>query len=111
MLGAAGIDLTIERGQICVLMGLSGSGKSTHPPRHQPAQQGGARARVLVEHAGDRIDVTTCEDGVLRDLRMRTVATVFQQFALLPWRTVRENVALGLEAARHGPGRADADRR
>ena len=29
MLGAAGVNLAVERGEICVLMGLSGSGKST----------------------------------------------------------------------------------
>ena len=29
VLGAAGVSLSIERGEICVLMGLSGSGKST----------------------------------------------------------------------------------
>jgi glycine betaine/proline transport system ATP-binding protein len=44
---------------------------------------------------------------MLRELRMRTVATVFQQFALLPWRTVRENVEFGLELR----GTARAERR
>jgi glycine betaine/proline transport system ATP-binding protein len=96
VLGAAKVTLSIERGEICVLMGLSGSGKST-VLRAINRLNKVSRGAVWVEHGGTRIDVTTCPDGVLRDIRMRTVATVFQQFALLPWRTVRQNVAFGLE--------------
>jgi glycine betaine/proline transport system ATP-binding protein len=96
VLGAAGIDLSVQRGEICVLMGLSGSGKST-VLRAVNRLNAVARGAVLVEHAGGQVDVTSCSAAVLRELRMRTVATVFQQFALLPWRTVRENVAFGLE--------------
>jgi len=96
VLGAAGINLSVERGEICVLMGLSGSGKST-VLRAINRLNKVARGAVLVEHAGARIDVTRCDATVLRELRMRTVATVFQQFALLPWRTVRQNVEFGLE--------------
>jgi glycine betaine/proline transport system ATP-binding protein len=54
------------------------------------------------------VDVTSCNAAVLRELRMRTVSTVFQQFALLPWRTVRENVAFGLEL--RGMARAERTR-
>jgi glycine betaine/proline transport system ATP-binding protein len=96
VLGAAKVTLAIERGEICVLMGLSGSGKST-VLRAINRLNKVSRGAVWVEHSGTRIDVTTCPDVVLRDIRMRTVATVFQQFALLPWRTVRQNVAFGLE--------------
>jgi glycine betaine/proline transport system ATP-binding protein len=94
--GAIDISLTVERGQICVLMGLSGSGKST-VLRAVNRLNRVARGNVLVEHQGERVDVTTCSEAKLRDIRMRTVSMVFQQFALLPWRTVRENVGLGLE--------------
>jgi glycine betaine/proline transport system ATP-binding protein len=96
VLGAAGIDLQVQRGEICVLMGLSGSGKST-VLRAINRLNKVARGSVFVEHGGKTIDVTQCDAGALRELRMRTVATVFQQFALLPWRTVRKNVEFGLE--------------
>ncbi len=43
----------------------------------------------------------------LRDFRMHTVSMVFQQFALLPWRTVADNVGFGLELA----GMPDAERK
>jgi glycine betaine/proline transport system ATP-binding protein len=96
VLGAAGVSLAVERGEICVLMGLSGSGKSTLL-RAVNRLNRVTRGTVLVEHRGQSIDVAHCDDATLRDVRMHSVSTVFQQFALLPWRTVRENVGFGLE--------------
>ncbi len=107
VLGAAGVDLAIEPGEICVLMGLSGSGKSTIL-RAVNGLNTVARGAVLVDHEGRTIDVATCDAAELRMLRMRRIAMVFQQFGLLPWRTVRENVGLGLEL--RGMRRAEVDR-
>jgi glycine betaine/proline transport system ATP-binding protein len=106
VVGVAGVSLAIERGRICVLMGLSGSGKSTLL-RAVNRLNRVARGEVLVEHDGRTIDVTRCNDRSLRDIRMRTVSMVFQQFGLLPWRTVRDNAGLGLELR----GVAPAERR
>ena len=106
-LGAAGIDLSVEPGEICVLMGLSGSGKSTIL-RAVNGLNPVARGRVLVEHDGATIDVGSCGPEKLRELRTRRIAMVFQQFGLLPWRTVAENVALGLEL--RGAGREEIAR-
>ena len=96
VLGVAGCTLSVERGQICVLMGLSGSGKSTLL-RAVNGLNKVVRGAVKVADDGAMIDVATCDPKTLRRLRMRRVAMVFQQFALLPWRTVAENVAFGLE--------------
>ncbi|UUP16423.1 choline ABC transporter ATP-binding protein [Nitratireductor thuwali] len=96
VLGCAGCDLTVERGEISVLMGLSGSGKSTLL-RAVNRLNKVARGDVLV-HDGDwQANVVTCSEGELRKIRRECVAMVFQQFALLPWRTVAENVGFGLE--------------
>ncbi len=96
VLGAAGVSLKIERGQICVLMGLSGSGKSTILRAINRLNEV-ARGEVIVEHRGKAVDVAHCDEETLRDIRMHTVSMVFQQFGLLPWRTVRDNVGFGLE--------------
>jgi glycine betaine/proline transport system ATP-binding protein len=96
VLGAAGINLAIEKGEICVLMGLSGSGKSTIL-RAVNGLNKVARGKVLVAHNGGAIDVASCSPDELRMLRTSRIAMVFQQFALLPWRTVAENVGFGLE--------------
>ena len=77
-------------------MGLSGSGKSTLL-RAVNGLNKVARGAVLVEHDGRMVDVARCDAATLRRSAHAAVAMVFQQFALLPWRTVAENVGLGLE--------------
>ena len=96
VLGAAGVTLKVARGEICVLMGLSGSGKSTIL-RAINGLNPITRGHVFVDDGGEAVDVATCGPTRLRALRQKRVAMVFQQFALLPWRTVRENVGFGLE--------------
>src|SRR5271165_6595906 len=107
VLGAAGVNLSIEPGEICVLMGLSGSGKSTIL-RAVNGLNAVARGKVWVRHGDGAIDVAHCGADQLRMLRTSRIAMVFQQFALLPWRTVAENVAFGLEL--RGLPKAQIDR-
>jgi glycine betaine/proline transport system ATP-binding protein len=96
VVGVADASLTIEEGEICVLMGLSGSGKSTLL-RAVNGLNKVTRGKVMVRDEKGLVDVASCDRTTLRRLRMNRVAMVFQQFALLPWRTVAENVGLGLE--------------
>jgi len=96
VIGVADANLKIEEGEICVLMGLSGSGKSTLL-RAVNGLNDVSRGRVLVRDGGDQVDIAACDSATLRRMRMERIAMVFQQFALLPWRTVEENVGFGLE--------------
>ena len=96
VLGVADASISVEKGEICVLMGLSGSGKSTLL-RAVNGLNNVTRGHVMVDDGEEVIDVASCDSTTLRKLRMNSIAMVFQQFALLPWRTVRENVGLGLE--------------
>ncbi|EUB96905.1 choline ABC transporter, ATP-binding protein [Rhizobium sp. CF080] len=105
VMGVANASLTIHEGEILVLMGLSGSGKSTLL-RAVNGLAPVVRGNVSVATASGPVDPYKSNPKVLRDLRMHTVSMVFQQFGLLPWRTVSENVGFGLELA----GVADAER-
>ena len=98
VLGVHDCSLSVREGEILVLMGLSGSGKSTLL-RSVNALNPIARGSVLVNDGDDMLDVTQADAQQLRDLRQKRVTMVFQQFGLLPWRTVRENVGFGLELA------------
>lgn len=98
VLGVAGASLAVKEGEILVLMGLSGSGKSTLL-RAVNALAPVVRGKVSVRTKTGFVDPYKSSAQVLRDLRMHTVSMVFQQFGLLPWRTVAENVGFGLELA------------
>ncbi|WP_022889043.1 quaternary amine ABC transporter ATP-binding protein [Agromyces italicus] len=94
-LGTAAVidaDFDVRRGEIFVVMGLSGSGKSTLI----------RMLNGLVEPTDGTVTVmgeqiTDVAPKRLRAVRRRRVSMVFQHFALLPHRTVRENAAYGLE--------------
>jgi glycine betaine/proline transport system ATP-binding protein len=96
VLGVADANLEVAEGEISVLMGLSGSGKSSLL-RCVNGLNTVSRGRVLVSLDGEEIDVANCRPADLKRLRGKGVAMVFQQFALLPWRTVAQNVGFGLE--------------
>ncbi|MFN3507825.1 MAG: choline ABC transporter ATP-binding protein [Allorhizobium sp.] len=98
VLGVAGASLAVKEGEILVLMGLSGSGKSTLL-RAVNALAPVVRGNVSVRTENGYVDPYQASAQVLRDLRMHTVSMVFQQFGLLPWRTVADNVGFGLELA------------
>lgn len=106
ILGVHNCSLDVEEGEILVLMGLSGSGKSTLL-RAVNGLNPVIRGEVRVRTGDTMTSVSAASRPELRDLRLRTVAMVFQQFGLLPWRTVRDNVGLGLELG----GQSSAARR
>ncbi|GLS36919.1 ABC transporter permease [Mesorhizobium tianshanense] len=88
----AGVSFKVEAGEIFCVMGLSGSGKSTLV-RHVN--------RLIKPSAGQIIvggeDINRKSENEMRELRARSMGMVFQNVALLPHRTVRDNVALSLE--------------
>ena len=96
VLGVHDCSLDVEAGEILVLMGLSGSGKSTLL-RAVNGLNPVVRGHVTVDNGDWSANVQTCSAQTLRRVRRECVSMVFQQFGLLPWRTVRDNVALGLE--------------
>jgi glycine betaine/proline transport system ATP-binding protein len=96
VLGVHDCSLTVATGEILVLMGLSGSGKSTLL-RAVNALNPVVRGEVRVNDGAGMVSVTHANAGALRRLRLSRISMVFQAFGLLPWRSVRENIGLGLE--------------
>ncbi|MWB98221.1 quaternary amine ABC transporter ATP-binding protein [Agromyces seonyuensis] len=94
-LGTAAVidaDFEVRRGEIFVVMGLSGSGKSTLIRMLNGLQEPTAGSvRVMGEQ------LTGVSAKRVRAIRSEHVSMVFQHFALLPHRTVRDNAAYGLE--------------
>lgn len=90
--GVADVSFTVNEGEILVVMGLSGSGKSTLV----------RCINRLIEPTQGKIwvngeDVLRLSDAELRQFRQKHFGMVFQNFALLPHRTVLKNVEYGLE--------------
>jgi glycine betaine/proline transport system ATP-binding protein len=91
VLGLHDINLNIRAGETFVIMGLSGSGKSTLI-RHFNRLIEPTAGRILV----DDMDVLNLNEAELRSFRRKKISMVFQRFALLPHKTVLENVIYGL---------------
>lgn len=106
VLGVHECSLTVATGEILVLMGLSGSGKSTLL-RAVNALNPVVRGEVRVNDGAGMVSVTHANTSALRRLRLSRISMVFQGFGLLPWRSVRQNIGLGLELG----GMAEAPRR
>ena len=92
VVGIADVSFLVEKGEIFCVMGLSGSGKSTLV-RH---------LNRLIEPTAGSItvlgqDIISLSDADLREVRARHIGMVFQHMALLPHRTVRDNVAFPLQ--------------
>ncbi|MGJ8646077.1 MAG: choline ABC transporter ATP-binding protein [Marinomonas colpomeniae] len=96
VVGVQNASIEVNEGEICVLMGLSGSGKSTLL-RAINGLNKIARGRCLVRDGDNMVDMAKCDEATLRHMRTHRVSMVFQSFALMPWLTVLENVAFGLE--------------
>ena len=80
-------------------MGLSGSGKSSLL-RCINGLNKVTRGKVMVHDGSSEVDVASCERrDAAPSFRRNRISMVFQQFALMPWRTVRDNVGFGLEFA------------
>lgn len=92
VVGVANANLSVQRGEIFCVMGLSGSGKSTLV-RHINRLLEPSAGQILIEG----LDILTCTETELRQIRATRIGMVFQNFGLLPHRTVRENVSLPLE--------------
>ena len=98
VLGVANATLSIKEGEILVLMGLSGSGKSTLL-RAVNGLAPVVRGEVTINTSNGPLNPYKTSAKSLREFRMHVVSMVFQQFALLPWRSVADNVGFGLELA------------
>ena len=94
VLGLRDISFSVQRGEFFVLMGLSGSGKSTCIR---------CLLRLIEPSAGQIMvngeDICRYGRAELMNLRRRTFGMVFQHFGLFPHYTVLENVAYGLKVA------------
>ena len=89
------VSFEVRRGEVFCIMGLSGSGKSTIV-RHINRLVDPSAGEILI----DGEDIARLSQPDLRKLRAERIGMVFQNMALMPHRSVRENVAFGLEVRR-----------
>ena len=92
VVGVADVSLSVKRGEIFCVMGLSGSGKSTLV-RHLNRLLEPTDGKILINGT----DVMALNPQELQKFRNLKIGMVFQNFALLPHRSVLDNVAMPLE--------------
>ncbi|MBK1725772.1 glycine betaine/L-proline ABC transporter ATP-binding protein ProV [Halorhodospira neutriphila] len=94
--GVREASFSVQEGEVFVIMGLSGSGKSTMVRMLN---------RLIEPSYGhvylDGQDITQMSQSELIAMRRQDMSMVFQSFALLPHKTVAENAAFGLDVSGH----------
>ena len=92
VIGLQDVSFSVNRGETFVIMGLSGSGKSTMVR---------CLIRLIDPTAGEIViagdDITKMTDKELAEFRRRKIAMVFQHYGLMPHRNVLDNAGWGLE--------------
>ncbi len=103
VVGLNNVEFSVKEGELFVVMGLSGSGKST-ALRVVNKLFSATHGQVWV----DGIDVQTLDGTALQTFRREKTGMVFQHFALFPHRSVIENVGYGLKIQKVSKAERDA---
>ena len=92
VIGVSDVSFDVNKGEIFCVMGLSGSGKSTLV-RHINRLLEPTSGKILINEQ----DVMQFDKNSLQELRNKKIGMVFQNFALMPHRSVLDNIAMPLE--------------
>ena len=92
VIGVSDVSFDVKQGEIFCVMGLSGSGKSTLV-RHINRLLEPTSGKILINDQ----DVMKLDRESLQELRNKKIGMVFQNFALMPHRSVVDNIAMPLE--------------
>jgi putative ABC transport system ATP-binding protein len=92
-----GVNLRVNAGEFVAVMGESGSGKST-----LLSMLGGLNAPTSGSFLVDGVDVYALTSDGRADFRKKSIGFVFQNFHLLPYLTLAENVMLPLAIVKMG---------
>jgi len=92
VIGVSDVSFNVMQGEIFCVMGLSGSGKSTLV-RHINRLLEPTSGKILINNQ----DVMKFDRENLQELRNKKIGMVFQNFALMPHRSVLDNIAMPLE--------------
>ena len=92
VIGVSDVSFDVNKGEIFCVMGLSGSGKSTLV-RHINRLLEPTSGKILINNQ----DVMQFNKENLQELRNKKIGMVFQNFALMPHRSVLDNIAMPLE--------------
>ncbi len=92
VIGVSNVSFDVKKGEIFCVMGLSGSGKSTLV-RHINRLLEPTTGKILINNQ----DVMEFNKQNLQELRNKKIGMVFQNFALMPHRSVLDNIAMPLE--------------
>ena len=92
VIGVSDVSFNVNKGEIFCVMGLSGSGKSTLV-RHINRLLEPTSGKILINNQ----DVMQFDKDSLQELRNKKIGMVFQNFALMPHRSVLDNIARPLE--------------